>query len=502
MAQHGVRRFTGRPVNSTAPAIGGAGPSTAGNPLATRQFNQSGGGQGISAGAVGGAGPSTTFGPGNNLINRQFNPTASGRLQGTQGQTNVAAGNVAGFQQGQFQGVQPGQALGGVGGPNLGAARNFQGRAAQNIGGAQVGGFQGIGGGAFGPQADTAAARSAISADLGDLRGRPGRAELAQQAFSQIQESGEPAFQKSLQNVGRRAASLGRIGAGQTTSELGDVLQNRERDLDLVRRGLATEAAGQEIGDRFNQLQATQGAAGQLFGQDVTGSGVQQGLRQELRGERGQQFGQELAGANLGLARGGQLAGLGGQEAGFQGQELGARERERGFQFGQGQALRGEARGERGARQQFGQQGFQNQLAQLGAISGLEGQQFGQERAGREELRGERGFQFGADQTAQDRRIQQRVLEEQFLNSQFGRNQQQQELLARLGFSGQSLGNLGNRQQQFAGSLGGQAGQSLGAAAGAFRNLGRGGPPPGPLPTGPNQRPRPDERFQQFPGTL
>ncbi len=395
MAQHGVRRFTGRPVNSTAPAIGGAGPST-------------------------------TFGPGNNLINRQFNPTPSGRLQGTQGQVDTATGNVAGFQQGRFQGIAPGQAE------------------------------AGIGAGTFGQGADTAAARAGITQDLASLRSGPSRGELAQQTFSQLQEVGEPAFRKRLQNVGRKASAFGRIGSGVTTSELGDVLQNRERDLDLARRGLSTEAAGLEIGDRFSRLGATRGAAGQLFGQDVTGAGIQQGLRGEARGERG-------------------------------------------FQFGQGQALRGEARGERGARQQFGQQDFQNRLAQLGAISGLEGQQFGQEAFGRGELRGERQFQFGADQTAQDRRIQQRVLEEQFLNSQFGRDQQQREQFERLGFGGQSLQNLGNRQQQFAGSLGEQSQGNFGAAAGAFRNLGRGGPPPGQLP--PNQRPRPDERFQRFPGT-
>ena len=292
----------GRTLNSAAPAIGGA---------------------------------STTFGPGNNLIGRQFNPTASGRLQGTQGQANVAAGNVAGFQQGQFQGVGTGQ-------------------------------------------------------------GDPSRGELAQQRFSQLQEVGEPAFQRRLQNVGRKASAFGRIGSGVTTSELGDVLQNRERDLDLSRRGLATEAAGLEIGDRFSQ--------------------------------------------------------------------------------------RGEQRFERGARQQFGQQDFQNRLAQLGAISGLEGQQFGQERAGREELRGERGFQFGADQTAQDRRIQQRVLEEQFLNSQFNRNARDRDLFAGVGFNPSVTPNLNFQQQQAAGSLGNQAFNNQSAAAGAFENFGRGGPPPGQLP--------------------
>ena len=148
--------------------------------------------------------PTQQFGPESNLISTQFNPVASERLQGVQGQVDTALGALTG----------------------------------------------------------------------------PSRSELASQAFSQIQEASAPRFQSELRDVGRRAAALGRIGSGVTTSELGDARENRERRLDLVRRGLATDAAGRQLEDRFRTLGATQGVAGQLFGQERSSRG-------ELRGERG-----------------------------------------------------------------------------------------------------------------------------------------------------------------------------------------------------------------------
>lgn len=59
--------------------------------------------------------------------------------------------------------------------------------------------------------------------------------------------------------------------------------------------------------------------------------------------------------------------------------------------------------------------------ANLGALSGLEGQLFGQEAGQRGELRTERGYQTDSANQATDRRIQQRLLEEQLLNSGFNR---------------------------------------------------------------------------------
>lgn len=465
----------------------------------------------LASGVPGGA--TQRFGPGSNLIGTQFNPTASGRLQGTQGQVNQAQANVAGFQPGQFQGIQAGTAPGGldqarqnigqaqlgqfgaIEGPQFGGARNLLGQAGQETAGATVGPFAGIGTGQFGSQADTAAARAGISQDLGALRGGPSRGELAAQAFEQIQERGAPQFQRELRDVGARAASLGRVGAGVTTNELTDVFTQRQRDLDLSRRGLATEAAGLERGDLLNTLGASQSVGGQLFGQDVGEAGFQQGLRGEARGERGFQAGQAGQEAQRALQRANLFSGLGAQEAGLAGAEQAAQFGERGFQagqdrsaadlalsrggmfagiqgqqFGQEQGLRGEARGERGAEQEFGLRNLGAQQNILGQLGGLEGQQFGQEQSQRNELRGERGFQTALDQQNIQNRVQQRQLEEALLSGQFGRDFSQQQLMAQIGFNPAAQRNFGQQAGQFSQSFGNQANASNQAAADLIRS--------------------------------
>ena len=192
-----------RPLNMGTTMAGGPPPP---NPMGTTSTQ--------------GSQPTQQFGPGSNLIGTQFNPVASERLQGTQGQVNQAQQNVAGFQPGQFQGIGAGTAPGGLD------------QARENVGQATVGPFAGVGTGAFGPQGDTAAARAGISQDLGALRGGPSRGDLASQTFDLIRERTQPGFEQELRGVGQKAAALGRIGAGLTTSQLGDVASNRERNLD------------------------------------------------------------------------------------------------------------------------------------------------------------------------------------------------------------------------------------------------------------------------------
>lgn len=164
----------------------------------------------------------------------------------------------------------------------------------------------------------------------------PNRQELASRALSRFEEETEPAFQQRLRGVGQRAAALGRVGSGLTTSDLGTVTQRREEDLARVRSGLADQAAGQELGDRIAGLNAILGSRGQtfnqLFGQEQLRIGTeqqQQGFqRQQSRdaisdaiqqfllstGEEQRQFGNELALANLNLQN---LAAFGDPTQGF-----------------------------------------------------------------------------------------------------------------------------------------------------------------------------------------
>ena len=76
------------------------------------------------------------------------------------------------------------------------------------------------------------------------------RSELAQQTFDLIREQGDRGFAADLRQVGQGAAKFGRIGAGMTTSELGDVSTRREEFLGRAQRDLAIQTAGSEFADR------------------------------------------------------------------------------------------------------------------------------------------------------------------------------------------------------------------------------------------------------------
>lgn len=83
--------------------------------------------------------------------------------------------------------------------------------------------------------------------------------------------------------------------------------------------------------------------------------------------------------------------------------------------------------------------------ARLASLSGLEGQQYGQGQASRDELRGERGYQNQTDQQARQDEIQRQLLQDQLLNSQFGREQGRAGLDAQIGFGQDPTGVLQNQ---------------------------------------------------------
>jgi len=147
----------------------------------------------------------------------------------------------------------------------------------------------------------------------GTLFDAPNRGQLAADAFSLMRERSQPGFEQALRGVGQRAAALGRVGAGMTTSELGDVTLQREKALGQEQRQLANEAAGLEMQDRLSRMGAVSGAQGQLAGQGLqatqlglqgatSAAGLQQaidqmrynadvGNRNFAAGERGYQYG-------------------------------------------------------------------------------------------------------------------------------------------------------------------------------------------------------------------
>lgn len=134
--------------------------------------------------------------------------------------------------------------------------------------------------------ATSGAANQARTMALTDLQGLggPDRGKLAADAFETIEARGQPQFQKDLQNVGRKAAALGRLGAGMTTSELGDVMTTRQRDLDLTKRELATDAAGRTLDDKLGVYDARLRGSGQFTQEDLGRGGFELDRAQLNRG--------------------------------------------------------------------------------------------------------------------------------------------------------------------------------------------------------------------------
>ncbi len=469
------------PLRLGAGAIGQQPPRTLGgiqpNPLAVAPQAPPGG-------------PATqAFGPGNNLIGQQIGQSQFSQgaaQQGLQQAGQNFQGATAGFQsagnllgqaaqtaQGagqnlpQFQGIGTGQQSSGL---NQAAQNQFQG--------GQLPGFQGIGTGqGFQPSQATAGVQGQALGQLGQALQAPGIGQAAQGQLQNILEQTADARQTGIQDIGRSAASFGRIGSGVVTTKLGDLESQLQRQQGQQFRQLASDTAQADAQNQLQRASLGLGALGQFQGQDLAQAGFQQGLRGEARGERGQEFGQGLAGAQFGLQQGQALQGLGAQ------------------QFGQQQALSGEARGERGAglddafrRAQLQQQtaGALGQFAGLGGqlsqgLAGVGGQfqnlglsQFdiGQNLA--DQQRGERGFQTGLDQQALDNRVRQIQLQQGLLGDERSFQLQQSGQLGQFGFGGQPIsgGDLGvlqtlqgqatgglQNQQQLASLLAQQPGQ-------------------------------------------
>lgn len=110
-------------------------------------------------------------------------------------------------------------------------------------------------------------ANNLLSTQIAPMEG-PDRAELAADALRLFEERQGEERQAGIQDIGRSAASLGRIGSGVTTSQLGDLELQLGRERNRMEQALAGDAAGQTLADQLAQ-------------------------RQELRGERGFQSEQE-----------------------------------------------------------------------------------------------------------------------------------------------------------------------------------------------------------------
>jgi hypothetical protein len=125
--------------------------------------------------------------------------------------------------------------------------------------------------------------------------------------------------------------------------------------------------------------------------------------------------------------------------------------------------LREEDRGERDARFGLENANLNARRGIFGDLSGRESQIFGQNQGLREELRGERGYQTEQAQQGIENAVQQRMLEESLLGSEFGRSMDTADLYGKLGY-----GYAGDPTQ----ALGEAAGNYQGQADTAFGGIG------------------------------
>ena len=407
------------------------------------------------------------FGAGNNLIGTQVTPTASTRLVGAQGQADKAAGDVADYQFKDFTPIKP---------PDMSGATGSYQKANEMVQGATVPGYESVnpydasgvlkglelsntqaqgmgsygvtpggGGGASGVNfgADVGDARALSIQGLKDSYSSPDRGQLAADAFQLMRELTEPAYQMAQRDVAKKAGALGRVGAGMTTNELGDIYTLRERSLDQTGRDMALQAAGQTLNDQLARISAGQGLASSFGNLDI-------GAAQVGNAAAAQNAGSALAAANF-LREGdiykAEAMRRGALDAHQIGRELyGDDVRERDVRYGVGQDQldttfrKGDAEHRYGADQEriagdqwtrgvgerdkgldYDQRIFDNRRGILDDMSNREGQIGDAEFRGREEMRGERGYQVGEEQRAIDNAREQQLLEEYLFNQQFGR---------------------------------------------------------------------------------
>lgn len=109
--------------------------------------------------------------------------------------------------------------------------------------------------------------------------GATDRMALAKDYFNQFQEATNPAYENTIRTATQRAAANGRLHSGMLTTDYGNLAEGRARDLDLLQRGLLTDATQASIQDAAN-------ARGELR----TERDYQNGLSQEAINNAIQQY--------------------------------------------------------------------------------------------------------------------------------------------------------------------------------------------------------------------
>lgn len=455
----------GRPPAPYAGLTSVGGPQTGGGGLGTGGWTP---GDTRSGGPTGGGTPATQpFGPGNNLIGTQINPTDSQRTQNAGAMADTAAQNYANGATPTFKGLAPMDVSGAQAGlqtgnsqyqsqsvgsyqplatTNQSGTRNYMGAAGQNINGsAQTAGLAGMGQtGGFGFSGDATGVRGQAVSQLNNvLNTTPDRASLAASAFNRMRGETEADYQKELRGAQQKNAAMGRRGSGMATTDLGDASQRREEFLGTRQMEMADNAAGLTLSDAQAKLAAAQGLSGELAGQDLGAGNLNLGYQNSNNAERGAAFGRsrsmdsDIFGRNMDMA--GMENTLARQERGDLMDERGERtrteDRSNEMLRSKGDSSRrtsldgygiesdqyGRARDERNTEMDFDQQQFGNRRSIFNDMQGYESGLADRDYRGRNELRGERDYQYGSERDAQNDRRQQMLDEEGLYGDEFNR---------------------------------------------------------------------------------
>lgn len=317
------------------------------------------------------------FGPGNDLRHTQINPDQTAPQ----------------FRDERLAGIR-GAPLGGYG--NIQTQYNPQHLAARTAA-AQQGDISGgpeINAGSYDTGPEAARARQLSMGALENVMTGPDRGAIAAARLAQFDRQSAPALQQQFTDVGRRAAALGRLGSGMTTSNLGDIFTAHQGQRNDLQERLALASADQELGDRMGRLNAASGFGGQLRGEDLGEAGFRQGLRGEQRGERGYQYGVNRDNREDSYRRAGMLGDL---------------DREG---YGMARDASDERRGERAFNVGLDQYNRDDSYRRSDALGRLDMEDYTRRGAARDELRGERGYQtgmenqsYGRGQDAQSRNL-------------------------------------------------------------------------------------------------
>jgi hypothetical protein len=328
-----------------------------------------------------------------------------------------------------------------VGGPNFGAANNYLNQAAGAAGGIRVAGVSGPAlsntgatqslinqaRGGYGASANEQELQRMAMAQIKGLDTAPNRADLAARALALQRDMTNPAWQADLRHAGQQAAALGRIGAGMTTTELNDITLAREKALGQYGQQAALEAAALEMQDRLARVGATTGYQGQLASTGIARAGGLAGLANTQYGvdttgfregmdRAGLSLQSQVAQANAAAGRAGLFQNLGSTSAGMASSAASHRA---------GQAAQA-------LDAQLKQQALRQAL--VGQYADIQGQQFGQGATRANLATQQQGRQDALAQAGIDNRVRQAMVEDQLLNSQFGRQLQGATAAGHLGY--------------------------------------------------------------------